>query len=392
MSQADFSVSVLKDGRAFASLKAEWELLFAQSSNQHYFHDFSWNIHSWNCFAAALDEQLRIIVGRQRGCAVLIFPLMVKNRIARFITAEVFVYRDMLLAENFNNDWFQAIWNTLLGLNEFDIMHLQNVRSPSNLERMLTIVKPSVWCIDSYSPVIKLQNFKNWELFALSRPKKLMADQRRQWRRINALVPDLQHIWLQDKLEVNRLIHWMIEQKALWAKHKGITHMAWSKGRENVLMRAAHDACDAGRLLAFKLAHGENIIAAGMGFMHNAQFTFELFSYDFKWENLSPSRLLLEDLIRWCLDNKLEVFDFLPQTPQSSFYKDSWADDKIKSTSYLVSVTARGSALIRLRTVNISSIAKSKVASWIYHKLPGVTRGLLQYFAGIPSREKFRPY
>jgi CelD/BcsL family acetyltransferase involved in cellulose biosynthesis len=385
MGQADFSVSVLKDGTAFASLKPEWEVLFAQSSNQHFFHDFSWNFHSWNCVTAASGAELRIIVGRECGRAVLIFPLMVKNRIGRFLTAEAFAYRDILLADNHNDDWFHATWNTLLGLKDFDILHLQNVRLPSNFERMLMIVKPRVWCVDTYSPVITLRNYKNWEIFALSRPKKLIADQRRQWRRINALVPNLQHIWVQDKLEVDRLIHWMIDQKASWAKHKGITRMIWSSGRENVLMRVAQDACEAGRVLVLKLADGENVIAAGMGFVHNTQFTFELFSYDLKWENLSPSRLLLEHLIRWCMDKRVEVFDFLPQAQQGSLYKYDWADDKIMSTSYLIPITARGSALIHLRRVDVSAIAKSTVASWIYYKLPKATRGLLQYFANISS-------
>jgi CelD/BcsL family acetyltransferase involved in cellulose biosynthesis len=388
MDHTDFSVSVLTKGTAFASLKPEWELLFSQSQNQHCFHDFSWNFHSWNCVAAAQGQALRIIVGRERGRPVLIFPLMVKNRVARFLSADVFAYRDMLLADNHSDDWFHATWNTLLGLEEVDILHLQNVRSPSNLGRMLAIVKPPVWHVDTYSPAIVLRNYETWDTFALSRPKTLIADQRRQWRRIKAFAPNLQHVWVQDKDEVDSLVRWMIDQKASWAKQKGIPRMIWSSGREDVLRRAAQDAYDAGRLLVFKLADGQTVIAAGMGFVNNQHFTFELFSYDLKWQNFSPSRLLLEDLIRWCLDNRLELFDFLPQAAQGSLYKYDWADDKIKSTSYLIPITARGSMLIHCGRRDLSAITKSRIASSIYHWLPQPTRGLLHYVANMSSRGK----
>ena len=115
-----------------------------------------------------------------------------------------------------------------------------------------------------------------------------------------------------------------------------------------------------------------------MGFVHDKRFTFEIFSYDFEWENLSPSRLLQEHIIRWCIDNGIEEFDFLPALVEGTTYKHIWTNSKVQSTSYCIPTTLRGYVLLLWRRLDISPVVSSKVAISLYQMLPMTIRRMVR--------------
>lgn len=355
-------VSILCDEESFLGIRADWERLLVHAAGRHFFHDFPWKWRSWLCVASRRNEALRIIVVRQNGRTVLIFPLVVNRRVGRFLNSETWEYRDLIAEESpCIEQWFRVAWTALVGLNEFDILLLQNVRSPSLLPRLLTLVKPRIWCSHSYSPVIRLCDYDGWDTYASSRSKKLIADQQRQWRRLNSALPDLRCVRVQENDAIRDLIGWMIDRKGEWAKHKNLAMRGFlSSERKELLVQAAVDANDSNRALVFELVGNGRTISAGLGFFLNKRFTFELFAYDLDWENYSPSRLLQEMMIRWCLDNNIDEFDFLPRTESGVSYKDLWANANVRSNSYAIPLSVRGRVLLHWKK---SAIARSLVQS-----------------------------
>lgn len=377
-------VSILRDEAAFLRLRADWERLLAHSAGKHFFHDFPWKWRSWLCVAARSNEALRIVVVRQSDRIVLIFPLVVNRRVGRFLNSETWEYRDLIVEESpYPEHWFRAAWDALVRLKEIDILLLQNVRSPSALARLLALVKPNIWFSTTYSPVIRLRNYDGWEHYASSRSRKLVADQRRQWRRLTAAFPDLRCMQVKEKDAICDLIRWMLDRKVEWAAQKNVAKRGFlSSERKDLLIQATVDACDSNRVLAFALVAEGRTISAGIGFLFNKQFTFELFSYDLEWENFSPSRLLQETMIRWCLENEIEEFDFLPRSEGGSSYKDLWADGHVISHSYAIPLSVRGRLLLGWRRSTIvKSLVQSLTRSSAYSHLPAAVRRVLRPIA-----------
>jgi CelD/BcsL family acetyltransferase involved in cellulose biosynthesis len=374
------AVEVLRDAQAFARLGSEWKRLCSESTSPHFFHDFAWKWHTWQCVASRKRDQLRILVARQKDRVVLILPLVIGDRVARFLNSASWEYRDMIVDDAANlDDALRACWRELRAVREVDLLLLQNVRTPSALSRLLDAVEPRFWCVHDESPVIRLADYRNWDHYAASRPTKLMADQRRQWRRLRAAVPDLECNAVRNKAEIERLVHWMLDRKTEWALHKKRSLQGFFRAEQAALLiRAAEEAFDSGGLLLYRLAGGGQTISAGMGFVANRQFTFELFSYDLQWENFSPSRLLQEQMIRWCFDNGIAEFDFLPFNGEGSPYKKLWTDATVESVSYAIPMTLRGLALIRWQKSAVARALTSLRGSSASALLPRWARSRLR--------------
>jgi CelD/BcsL family acetyltransferase involved in cellulose biosynthesis len=118
---------------------------------------------------------------------------------------------------------------------------------------------------------------------------------------------------------------------------------------------------------------------AGVGSLCKQQFIFELFA-DLAWENFSPSRLLLEGMIRWCIENGVEEFDFLPRVQGGSMYKDLWADSTVSSTSFAIPLSLRGLLLLRWR--------RSAIVKWIAQS---IARSPASRLAPAGVRRALRP-
>ena len=64
-----------------------------------------------------------------------------------------------------------------------------------------------------------------------------------------------------------------------------------------------------------------------------------------EWEKYSPGKILLQYLIKWCIENKIEVFDF---TIGSENYKKEWCDNELKLNEISFSNNYKGNLYIIL--------------------------------------------
>lgn len=345
MNTAHYSISILHDVAQFEGLRHEWEQLRKSYRHSHFYHNFSWKWHSWRCIARSTGQQLRIVAGRVGSRLVLVLPLTLQDGVARFLNSGTFEYRDILVdSEHFQHDWYLKTWQAIKNIENLDILLLQNVRLPTAIVDLFRPQGSQLWSSKAESPVVRIDRYESWESYASTRSKKLMADQRRQWRRLKSATEDLQCRQLNDSNEILQTLEWMIQSKEYWSSHTKKVKMVWENEHRTFLFRVVEDAIDSGNLMMMKLSQQGETISAGVGFVERGSFTFELFAYAEAWQNYSPSRLLQEKMISWAIDNGLVEFDFLPGG--GSNYKHLWADDYVPSTSYVIAMSAKGTLRI----------------------------------------------
>jgi CelD/BcsL family acetyltransferase involved in cellulose biosynthesis len=88
-----------------------------------------------------------------------------------------------------------------------------------------------------------------------------------------------------------------------------------------------------------RLGSGEATLSVGYGVVRGERFLFEGFAYNPEFARLSPSRLLLEQLVRWCFERRLAVFDL---SPGNDLYKLQWADGRVAVLDEVVPLNAWG--------------------------------------------------
>jgi hypothetical protein len=121
------SLEILRDEAAFAQLAGDWKRLRRESASRHFFHDFSWKWHSWRCVASGQGDALRVLVVRRGVRVVLILPIAINGRVARFLNSATWEYRDMMVDDVPGlDDSLRAVWRALSDLREFDVLLLQN--------------------------------------------------------------------------------------------------------------------------------------------------------------------------------------------------------------------------------------------------------------------------
>jgi len=221
---------------------------------------------------------------------------------------------------------------------------------------------------DHLSRIIRLDRFNGWDDYAKFLPKRMMNDQKRQWRRIAANDAQVRSEIVNSKEELRRALDWMLHHKLAWLKASGKSDSTFASPEyADFLHDVVQYAFDSRHLLFSKLCVGEDIVAAGFGYKYGTDFMIHNLTYDAAWQNYSPGRLLLENMIKWCFDNGVALFDFMPGEES---YKATWANDEFCVTDYLIPVTLRGSAIIQWHASGLSTLAERDWLKVVYRCLP----------------------
>jgi len=150
---------------------------------------------------------------------VLVLPLTIDNRVLRMLSSGTLEYRDaIVLPSEHSSLWVEQAWSFVRSSVDADIYILQNLRLPNVLAQKLA-AEPSAreigggWC-----PVIRLDRFPDWDAYASTLQKSMLADQRRQWKRIRQAVPDVV-FEVTDRMEaIPVIMDWIARQKIVWAE------------------------------------------------------------------------------------------------------------------------------------------------------------------------------
>ncbi|MBT5050006.1 MAG: GNAT family N-acetyltransferase [Rhodospirillaceae bacterium] len=355
---------------AFLALEKDWRDLFTRAVSPSYCQSFDWLRAAWDNVASGNGCKLHIVVGRREGRVVLIWPLIIDDWQVRLLASDKLEYRGLLVEECTAADcWVQEAWAFVKNIKNVDIFLFQDVPSTSPLARLLGAEEQRCWKSETGSAAIRLGGFSSWNDYAVTLPKKLLSDQRRQWRRIAANGAPVQFNILDSTDEIEKNIDWIFHHKMAWLAEKGLKPVSFGSAehrafvRDTVMTARSSD----GALLMGNLSVGDVTVAAGFGFLYRGAFTFYMFTYDLAWQTYSPARLWLEEFITWCIDNHVASFDFMPG---DTGYKGIWANDEMGVTDFMIPASIRGSTIANWHGL---AVAKWVDRAWIkaaFHILP----------------------
>jgi CelD/BcsL family acetyltransferase involved in cellulose biosynthesis len=348
LNAGNFQIDVVESSSGFVDLEHDWRDLYNRAKDPHYFQSFDWLYRAWKHIASARDRKLSIVVGRCNGRVVLIWPLMRDGLQIRLLASDKAEYRGLIVEDGPQaGSWIQAAWDVLATLGDFDVLHFQDVQSSSPLGLFLRGKEGVGWKHEKRSHVVRLDRFADWDDYAQTLPKKMLRDQQRQWRRLAATGEPIRLKVIDSKEELEKGLDWLLCQKRAQLKAKRIKDTSFDSQEYTSFVCSVilHDFKMKNHVYFIKLCVGETIISAGYGYKSGGVFTFYMFAYDIFWQTYSPGRLLLEHILRWCFQNGVVLFDFMPGEEN---YKTIWANDEFGITDYILPVTLRGSAMTRL--------------------------------------------
>jgi len=360
--------SVIADTPAFELLREDWNALWLRSACPHIFLSFNWCWSAWRRVAQARGYDLCIVTGRLGGELVLLWPLMSDHGVLRMLSADILEYRDLIVAPSAQGaDWTRQAWQFVVAEVPADAFFFQNLRRPNALGEVLAHQKRANPVGGGWCPVIRLDRFAGWEAYSAHLPKSLLSDQRRQWKRLREVLPGIAFARIESAAEIAPVMDWIGRHKVAWGEARG-TPDVWhaSPHIRALLDEVAVAALRDGQLVMATLADGGTLVSAGLGYVCGGDFLFHAFAYDAAYARCSPSRLFLECLVRWCFDQGVRTFDFMPGEQP---YKRTWATDHVQTDSYFGPLSWRGACLMRLSRLRQMAIGAAgpvrRMSRWL---------------------------
>ena len=362
--------SVVRETAEFSALQASWTALTGRIGSVHLHQTFAWQWRAWTCVAERLGHRLAIVVGRVDGQVVLIWPLMHDGDYLRFLSSEQTEYRDILVEPGPSSAmWLEAAWDTVVRIRGAQCLLLSDVRADAKLTELLARRSPGGYRVERTAWLIKLENYSNWDTYASQRlTHNLVRNQRKRWRRVAQLPGDVRLRMAETPEQIDAVLNWLFMRKMSWLRSRGISTRQFARPEyQDFVRQTVMDAHAAGGLFAGRLGSETMTISASFGYAHEGRYISQSFAYDPEFHTLSPSRLLLETVIRWCFDRGLKEFDFLPG---DTAYKADWSDATMAVSEYRVPLTVLGRAKLAWHIHGLARIGRSAWLKTQYHRLP----------------------
>ena len=327
-----------------AELETFWKAL-EPSSQHHVFQSHEWlrfwqktigartlGITPWIAVVLDADDHPRMI-----------FPLGIRKqfgaRVLEFLGSGQADYQGPLI----HNDWIsdipkiQSAWNLVCkAFPRHDARHFVKLPAQwgANDNPMLNILKAR---FQDNSYFAKLPESTN-EFQSRLRPK-LRADTNRQRRRLSEIgVVKFEVLDNSDRQLV--ALDVMIEQKRQRYRSTGVPDIFSDMATQQFYRELPQLLAGEGKIHFSVLKIGDEILSTHWGAIYRDRFYFLIPTYESgKWRAFSPGRILLENLVEWCIQNGLKIFDF---TIGGEEYKKDWCDSEMPLFEHLHAVTPLG--------------------------------------------------
>ena len=341
--------------RGLQDLEPEWHELFARLRRRHYFQSFDYVRLSWEHVARARGQELCVVVGRQSGRVVFIWPLArYRNRLlhmAEWIGGEHSHYQDVLVEDGPESGaWLDAAWKHVKETQGVDMMWLNHMSDDAVLRPTIDRVR-GVGTYVEEAPYIEWSDWSDWASYYGERSKNLRKDLRRRRRRLEDK-GQVEFNLLTTRDEVVPLLDWMFRSKTGWMERKGVRME--QGGLDTADTQAFHkafiaDACDAGVVRLGTLTVDGKVIATDLTLLYEDTLIDYIGAFDHDWDYFAPGKLLQEDLLQWSRKH-CKIYDFMPYGED---YKYLWAPKDAKTTTYLIPCSVWGRLTVAWRSSRI---------------------------------------
>lgn len=367
-----------------AELETFWKAL-EPSSQHHVFQSHEW-LRFWQktigARAPGITPWIAVVLDADDHPG-MIFPFGIRRhfgaRVFEFLGGGQADYQGPLI----HNDWIsdipkiQSAWNLVCkALPGHDVRHFAKL--------------PAQWCTEN-NPVLKIWETRfqdnsyfarlpeNFNEFQLKLKPKFRSDTNRQRRRLSEIgvvkfeVIDNSDRWLA-ALDV------MIKQKRQRYRSTGVPDMFADEAAQQFYRHLPEKFADEGKIHFSVVRLDDEILATHWGAVYRDRFYFLIPTYESKkWGAYSPGRLLLDNLMEWCIQNGLKVFDF---TVGGEEYKKDWCNGEMPLFEHLHAVTPFG--LPYLGYIRLRRRARRSERVW-----SGITFIYSWFRYGKPNGKKF---
>lgn len=188
-------------------------------------------------------------------------------------------------------------------------------------------------CLTSYYATLS-----DWEGYYAKISKKIRNDSERQRRRLGKL-GKIEFKTAKNLKEVEEITRIMIEQKVGRFREMGVKNMFGDINYQKFYIELGLSAHSEGYLHLSWLDLDGKVIAVHWGILFNGRLYWLMPAFDPEYRIFGPGKLLMENVIEWCCDNKIKCFDFCLG---GEGYKTYWADSCVVLHRYTRPLTIKG--------------------------------------------------
>ena len=327
------------------SLEDTWRA-FENISNHYGYQSFDWIKHWYISVGHTYKQiELTIVVVSIKSETKYIFPMCIRTfhgiRILEWLGDAQSDYHAPLInsEENLSIDDFKDLWShVLICIPMFDVLHFK--KQP----RMIGYQK-NPFVSGMQTKIVDLTHFailpNSWYAYEKEMGlKKIMQDSRRLRRNLDK-EGELRFEISSDKETFSRFVNAMLEQKAVRLRDTRHSNLGYNPSRAKFYRSFDKSIGTNGNTHCSALLLDDQVIATHWGFFHEGRFYYMMPAFESrKWAKYGPGRLLLEELIKWSIEQDLKIFDF---TIGDEDYKKQWAGSSMHLYESLISKTFKGS-------------------------------------------------
>lgn len=327
---------------SFDEVKHVWKI-FEENGDYLGFQTFHWLHHWYKTIGQYKKHKLFFIyVSSDFDMPLCFFPLIIEwksfVRCLKWQGDGISDYQAPLLHRDFSQivkeDDFKRLWqNILKGLPKFDVIHFRNIpKMIGSQKNPFLFLKLTSHHKNSYCAI--LSKVDSWEDYYLHHVKKsIQSDSRRQRKRLSE-IGRLEFFIAEDSNDIRIIIEKMINQKRRRYRETGAHDIFSNKNVRDFYLQAALSLVPMGLIHVTALKLNGEILATHWGMVTRNTFYYLMPTYDGgEWKKFSCGRILLEFLLGWSFEKKLDFFDF---TGGGEEYKKIWCNLEMKLYEQIV--------------------------------------------------------
>ena len=292
----------------FIRLESDWNE-FWQRAHGAVFQSHCW-ISAWlQGDPDAGKWRLHVAVARRDGRIAAILPLAIRRyhgvRVLEFAVQRFSDYCDGIGPP----DLLQALWSKVVRQGGFDVIRLRNV-APDAAMRPAFASAPFSFLIEAEDEVsLRLRSvWPNGEAWLRTLNKKKRSNHARGRR----MLTELGDVTIErfDQAMPADVIGQLVDLKRQWLRDTK-AESALLDGGPGLLIAFAESLAKVGRLYAFVVRCGGEVVAGAINATHGKRVWAFFSAYDAKFHRASPGILLMTEYTQRALDDGFEEVDYL---------------------------------------------------------------------------------
>ena len=341
-----------------------------ETADLHIYQRFDW-LHDWHRLVGATQgvQPCFVVLEDTSRQPLALLPLAIERRgpwrVLTWMGAEFFDYHTPLLMPDawltFRDIGTEAVWDLIRP-------HLEKV-DYADFERQPALIEgqpnpfhhlSSLPCTQSAHHTRLLGDWSSY--YAEKRGRRTRHNDRRKRKKLEN-EGQLNFVVAESPDQIDRIITAMIRQKEDYAEAIGKTNLLEKSGYASFLKEKAKVGLGDGSIIVCSLELDGEILAAQWGAVHQKRLYSIVASYaDGPHNRLSPGDHLLRDLMSWCFDHGIEIFDF---TYGDEPYKLAWCEHHVTLYRSLLPITVWGKVKTSVLRSQILLRHRMKRSAWI---------------------------